>query len=71
MMNVKSISLFLVCRAINVHLANTKNNNNFEKIKVICNLKTVYVCTLHYLNRTFIHSLKNDVGCSQWGPQIV
>ena len=33
-------------------LASVKNNYNFEKIKVICNLETVYVCTLYYLKRT-------------------
>ena len=27
------------------HIANTKNNNNFEIIKVIGNSETVYVCT--------------------------
>ena len=63
--------MVFVCRTINVYLANAKNNNNFEKINMICNLETVYVCTLYCLKRTFIHSLKNGVGCSQWGPQIV
>ena len=71
--NVKRISSYFslqnnkcVC-----DIANTKNNNNFEIIKVICNFETVYVCTLSSLKRTVIHSLKDVVGCSQGCPQIV
>ena len=71
--NAKSISSYFslqnnkcVC-----DIANTKNNNNFEIIKVICNFEIVYLCTLSYLKRTVIHNLKNGVGCSQGGPQIV
>ena len=73
-MNVKSISLYFSLqnnKCVYVILENTKKNNNFEIIKVICNFETVYVCTLYYLQRTFIYSLKNGVGCSQGGPQIV
>ena len=72
-MNVESISLYFslknnkcVC-----HIANTKNNNNFQIIKVIYNFETVYLCTLYYLQRDFIHSIKNGIGCSQGGQQIV
>ena len=45
------------------HIANTKNNDNFKIIKVICKFETVDVCTFYYLKRTFIYSLKNGVGC--------
>ena len=68
---LKVFLYILVCRTIHVYViqVNTKNNNNFEIIKVICYFKTVYVCTLYYLKRTFIHKI--GVGCSQGGPQIV
>ena len=73
--NVKNVSSYFslqnnkcVC-----DVANTKNNNNFEIIKVICSFETVYVCTLYYLKKTFVHSLKNGIGCCgpHGGPQIV
>ena len=59
-----------VCRTINVYAIeeNTENNKNFEIIKVIHNFETVYVCILYYLKRTFIHSFKKGVGCSQGSP---
>ena len=70
--NVKNISYFsLQNNKCVCDIANTKNNNNFETTKVICNFERVYVCTLYYLKRTLIYSLKNGVGCSQGGPQIV
>ena len=68
-MNVKVISLCF-CLQNNkcvCHIANTQNNNNFEIIKVIHNCETVYVCTLYYLKRTFIHNLKNGVGYFSMG----
>ena len=43
------------------YIANSKNNINFEIIKVIHNSETAYVCILYYLTRIFIHSLKNGV----------
>ena len=65
--NIKSISLYFSLQNNNCvcNIANAKNNNNFEIIKVICNFERVYVCKLYYLKRTVIHSLKNGVGCSQ------
>ena len=71
--NVKSISSYFSLQNYKClfDIGNTKNNNNFEIIKVICNFEKFYVHTLYCLKRTFIHSLKNGVGLSPRGLQTV
>ena len=51
------------------HIANTKNNNNFEIIKVIHNLKQFHVAQLvgcWTYNPRVVGSIPSDANCFMW-----